>query len=94
MSRITRAATGNERRLLYAAQLLYRGPINRAVNTMALDEYRTALVTGASRGMGAVTVRALTERGFSVHAVARRHYRTAADRAGPGGENNVPVSSR
>lgn len=34
--------------------------------------YRTALVTGASSGIGAATVEALTAAGLTVHAVARR----------------------
>ncbi|MCG8692663.1 MAG: SDR family oxidoreductase [Minwuiales bacterium] len=42
---------------------------------MALKDYRTALVTGASSGIGAATVAALTDRGIKVHAVARREDR-------------------
>ncbi|MBT5455795.1 MAG: SDR family oxidoreductase [Rhodospirillaceae bacterium] len=42
---------------------------------MALKDYRTALVTGASSGIGAATVRLLAGRGLAVHAVARRHER-------------------
>lgn len=38
---------------------------------MALDAYHTAVVTGASRGIGAALVRALRGRGLEVHAVAR-----------------------
>jgi len=38
---------------------------------MTYSDYRTALVTGASTGMGAATVRKFTERGLTVHAVAR-----------------------
>jgi NADP-dependent 3-hydroxy acid dehydrogenase YdfG len=38
---------------------------------MSLGDYRTALVTGASSGVGAATARALRERGLEVHAVAR-----------------------
>ena len=39
---------------------------------MALQDYRTALVTGASSGIGAEVVRLLAGRGLAVHAVARR----------------------
>ncbi len=42
---------------------------------MALRDYRTALVTGASSGIGAAAVAALAERGIEVHAVARREDR-------------------
>lgn len=38
---------------------------------MSLDRYRTAIVTGASRGIGAATVRALRDGGLEVYAVAR-----------------------
>nr|WSZ99733.1 SDR family oxidoreductase [Streptomyces sp. NBC_00857] len=38
---------------------------------MALSDYRTALVTGASTGIGAVIVERLTDRGLRVHALAR-----------------------
>lgn len=39
---------------------------------MTLSDYRTALVTGASSGIGAATVAALSRRGLRVHALARR----------------------
>ena len=39
---------------------------------MALEDYKTALVTGASSGIGAAVVRALGARGLTVHAAARR----------------------
>jgi NADP-dependent 3-hydroxy acid dehydrogenase YdfG len=42
---------------------------------MPLEDYKSALVTGASSGIGAAVVRALAERGLTVHAVARRQER-------------------
>jgi NADP-dependent 3-hydroxy acid dehydrogenase YdfG len=39
---------------------------------MALQDYKIALVTGASSGIGEAAVKALTQRGISVYAVARR----------------------
>ena len=41
-------------------------------HTMALDENTTALVTGASSGIGEATARALRSRGVKVYAAARR----------------------
>ncbi|MBS0521411.1 MAG: SDR family oxidoreductase [Proteobacteria bacterium] len=38
---------------------------------MSLDRYRIAVVTGASRGIGAATVRLLREHGLEVYAAAR-----------------------
>ncbi|MSP89105.1 MAG: SDR family oxidoreductase [Alphaproteobacteria bacterium] len=38
---------------------------------MSLDIYKTAIVTGASRGIGAALVRRLRAKGLTVHAVAR-----------------------
>ena len=45
---------------------------------MALDDYRSALVTGASSGIGAAVVRRLCARGLTVHAMARRQRRLDA----------------
>ena len=44
---------------------------------MAIADYQTALVTGASSGIGAAVVSALADKGLSVHAVARRQDRLA-----------------
>ena len=45
---------------------------------MALTDYGTALVTGATSGIGRATVRALTGRGLTVHAAGRRADRLAS----------------
>ena len=45
---------------------------------MALDDYASALVTGASSGIGAAVVRSLCSRGIAVHAMARRQQRLEA----------------
>ena len=38
---------------------------------MSYDDYRVALVTGASTGMGEAITRRFVEKGWTVHAVAR-----------------------
>jgi NADP-dependent 3-hydroxy acid dehydrogenase YdfG len=45
---------------------------------MTYSDYRIALVTGASTGMGEATVKKLREQGLTVHAVARDEQRLAA----------------
>jgi NADP-dependent 3-hydroxy acid dehydrogenase YdfG len=45
---------------------------------MALGDYSTALVTGASSGIGAAIVERFRERGLTVHALARRQERLDA----------------
>ena len=42
---------------------------------MSLSDYQTALVTGASSGIGTAVVRRLADRGLEVHAAARRKER-------------------
>lgn len=51
---------------------------------MALREYKTALVTGASSGIGWATATALANKGLTVHAVARREDRLAKLSETPG----------
>ena len=51
---------------------------------MPFSDYKVALVTGASAGMGEAIVERLCQEGIEVHAVARRHEQLAAlaDRTG------------
>ncbi|WP_284982598.1 SDR family oxidoreductase [Arthrobacter sp. efr-133-TYG-118] len=51
---------------------------------MSFSDYNTALVTGASTGMGAAITERLAKRGLTVHAVARNEERLSelADRTG------------
>ena len=51
---------------------------------MPFSDYSTALVTGASTGMGAAIAERLTKRGLTVHAVARNDERLKelADKTG------------
>jgi len=44
---------------------------------LSLSNYRTAVVTGASSGIGAATARALSKYGLTVHVIARRSDRLA-----------------
>ena len=45
---------------------------------MPFSDYKTALVTGASAGMGEAIVERLCQEGITVHAVARRADQLAA----------------
>lgn len=60
---------------------------------MSLDDYSTALVTGATAGIGATLVERLTARGLTVHAVARDEERLA-ELAGRTGAVPTPADLR
>ncbi len=56
---------------------------------MTISDYRSALVTGASAGIGAAVVSDLCARGLTVHAVARREDRLKALAAATGCSTHV-----
>ncbi len=56
---------------------------------MTIHDYKTALVTGASSGIGEALTRALSALGVKVHAVARREDRLATLKAETGCEIHV-----
>jgi 3-hydroxy acid dehydrogenase / malonic semialdehyde reductase len=58
--------------------IVIEGLPGKRLRQMALQDYETALVTGASSGIGAAVVRALSAAGKKVHAVARRQDRLEA----------------
>lgn len=54
------------------------GRLASTVDPVTLSDYKTAVVTGASSGIGAATVESLCDRGLEVYAVARRADRLTA----------------
>ena len=61
---------------------------------MPFSDYRTALVTGASSGIGAAVVERFCREGLEVHAVARRANRWSDWPRGPAASHTLDVTDR